>query len=193
MLLPVLHVAGGFLGQVYGWQATFIALLVFAAGVILPTTALLIKETLQYKVVKDLSPEEAATIKEAPGILAAPPRFGSPWAPLVAVCDKVVVLHLIQSTVGFACMLSAQIGLPSQLTAPPYSMGPGKIGAAMIAAGGAGMIASPLGGRLFDRAADKSGPPMLRLAPNTLVSIIGEWVLAMLPLLLLQSAALLGV
>jgi hypothetical protein len=147
---------------------------VFAAGVILPATALLVKETLQYKIIASLSPAEAATIKEAPSILANPPRFGSVWAPLVAVCDKQVVLHLLQATVGFACMLSAQIELPGQLTAPPYSMGPGHIGAAMIAAGGAGMIASPVGGKLFDRAAAKSGQPMLRLTGNSLVSLIGE-------------------
>lgn len=167
--------AGGFLGQAYGWQAPFIALLVFAAGVILPATVLLVKETLQYKTISSLSPAEAATVKEAPSILANPPRFGSVWAPLVAVCDKRVVLHLIQATVGFACMLSAQIELPGQLIAPPYSMGPGHIGAAMVAAGGAGMIASPVGGKLFDKAAAKPGPPMLRLTSNSLASLIGEW------------------
>jgi predicted MFS family arabinose efflux permease len=166
--------AGGFLGEAYGWQAPFIALLVFAAGVILPATALLVKETLQYKTIASLSPAEAATIREAPNILANPPRFGSVWAPLVAVCDKQVVLHLLQATVGFACMLSAQIELPGQLIAPPYSMGPGHIGAAMIAAGGAGMIASPAGGKLFDRAAGESGQPMLRLTGNSLISLIGE-------------------
>jgi len=163
------------LAQAYGWSAPFIALLVFAAGIILPATLLLVKETQQYKTLKRLSPAEAATIKEAPQLLSNPPRFGSPWAPLVAVCDKRVVLHLVQSTVGFACMLSAQVELPGQLAAPPYRLSPSMIGVAMIATGGAGMIASPLGGKLFDRGADKCSQPMFRLTVNNLASLIGEF------------------
>lgn len=166
--------AGGFLAQAYGWSAPFIALLVFAAGIILPATLLLVKETQQYITLKRLSPAEAATIKEAPQLLSNPPRFGSPWAPIVAVCDRRVVLHLVQSTVGFACMLSAQVELPGQLAAPPYRLAPSMIGVAMIATGGAGMIASPLGGKLFDRGADKCPQPMFRLTVNTLASLIGE-------------------
>jgi predicted MFS family arabinose efflux permease len=165
--------AGGFLAQAFGWTAPFYALLAFAAGIILPATLLLVRETNQYIILKRLSPAEAATVKEALGILASPPKFGSLWAPLVIVCDRQVVLHLLQATVGFAAMLSAQTELPGVLSAPPYNMSPGLIGVAFIATGGAGMIASPLGGKLFDRAAATAAQPMIRLETNNLASLIG--------------------
>ena len=141
---------------------------------ILPATLLCVKETHQYKTLKRLSPEAAALIKEAPAILATPPKFGSLLAPLIAVSDRRVVLHLLQSTVGFACMLSAQTELPGQLAAPPYSLSPGMMGVAFITTGGAGMIASPLGGKLYDRAASRFSDPMVRLTINNLASLIGE-------------------
>lgn len=167
--------AGGFLSQAYGWQAPFIALLVFSAGIIIPATLVCVRETHQYMTLQRLAPEASAAIKEAPEILSSPPRCGSPWEPITAVCDRHVVLHLLQATVGFACLISAQTELPSQLAAPPYNLLPGMIGVAYIASGGAGMIASPLGGKLFDMAAATSAQPMIRLQGNNLASLFGEF------------------
>lgn len=166
--------AGGFLSQAYGWQAPFIALLIFSAGIIIPANLLLVRETHQYKVMKRLDPGTAATIQEGPTILAHPPKCGSPWAPVVSVCDKKLVLHLLHASVGFACMMSSQAELTGVLVAAPYNFSPGIIGVTFIVSGAAGIVASPLGGRLFDRAAKKTPHPMVRLQRNNLASLIGK-------------------
>jgi len=166
--------AGGFLSQSYGWKAPFIALLAFSAGIIIPLNLFLVRETHQHKLMKRLDPSIAATVREGPGILAHPPKCGSPWAPLVSVCDNRVVLHLLQASVGFACMMATQAELPGVLASAPYYLSPGMIGVAFIVLGGAGMIASPLGGKLFDRAGARSPQPMPRLFWNNLASLTGN-------------------
>lgn len=83
-------------------------------------------------------------------------------------------MHLLQASVGGACMVSSQAQLSNVLAAPPYNMQPGQIGVAFIAFGAAGMVASPLGGRMFDRAAVRTPQLMARLLRNTLGSLIGE-------------------
>lgn len=166
--------AGGFLSQAYGWQAPFVFLLVFSAGIIIPSNIFLVRETHQYKLIRRLDPSIAQTVREGPGILANPPKRGSPWAPLVSVCDKRVIRHLLQASAGSACLMSSQTSLTGVLAAAPYNMSPGMIGVAFITMGCAGMIASPLGGRMFDRAGARSPQPMPRLMWNTLASLIGK-------------------
>ena len=165
--------AGGFLSQAYGWQAPFVALLVFSAGIIIPANLFLVHETHQYKLMKRLEPSIAETVREGPGILARPPKCGSPWAPLVSVCDKRVILHLMQASMGFACMMSTQAEISRVLASEPYYLSPGMIGVAFIGVGAMGMIASPLGGRLFDKAGARSPQPMPRLLWNSVASLVG--------------------
>jgi hypothetical protein len=160
--------------QAYGWQAPFVALLVFSAGIIIPANLLLVSETHQYKLLQRLDPVIAATVREGPDILGHPPKCGSPWAPLVSVCDKRVVLHVLQASVGFACMMSSQAELTNVLAAPPYNMQPGMIGIVFIVSGAAGTVAAPLGGRMFDRAAARTPQLMVRLLLNNLASLIGK-------------------
>jgi hypothetical protein len=166
--------AGGFLSQAYGWQEPFVFLLVFSAGIIIPSNIFLVRETHQYKIIWRLDPSIAQTVREGPGILANPPKRGSPWAPLVSVCNKRVIRHLLQASAGSACLMSSQTSLTGVLAAAPYNMSPGMIGVAFITMGCAGMIASPLGGRMFDRAGARSPQPMPRLMWNTLASLIGK-------------------
>lgn len=165
---------GGFLSQAYGWQAPFVALLIFSAGIIIPSNLFLVRETHQYKLMKRLDPSVADTVRDGPSILAHPPKCGSPWAPLVSVCDKRVILHLLQASVGFASMMTTQSELTGVLHSAPYYMSPGMIGVAYIVLGGAGMLASPLGGRLFDKMGAHSPQPMPRLFWNTLASLTGK-------------------
>lgn len=166
--------AGGFLSQSYGWKAPFIALLAFSAGIIIPANLFLVRETHQYKLMKRLEPSIADTVREGPSILVHPPKCGSPWAPLVSVCDNRAVLHLLQASMGFACMMATQAELPGVLASAPYFMSPGMIGVCFIVLGGAGMVASPLGGKLFDKAGGGAPQPMLRLFWNNLASLTGD-------------------
>jgi predicted MFS family arabinose efflux permease len=53
-------------------------------------------------------------------------------------------------------------------------MQPGMIGVTFIVSGVAGMVASPLGGRMFDRAAARKPHLMVQLLLNNLASLIGE-------------------
>lgn len=175
--------AGGFLSQAYGWQAPFVALLIFSAGIIIPANLFLVRETHQYRFMKRLDPAVAQTVREGAAILAHPPKCGSPWAPLVSVCDARLVLHLAHASVGFACMMSTQAELTGVLSAAPYFFKPGMIGVSFIVLGGAGMAAAPLGGRLFDNAAKRHAQPMIRLLWNCLASLIGARTTGLLLLL----------
>jgi MFS family permease len=136
------------------------------------------RETHQYKTLQRIikqNPSAAQTIREAPQILAHKPRFNwrSPWAPIAVVFERQIVLHLLVGLVGFAALVSSQTELPMVL-AGTYKLSPGLIGVSMLPTGIAGIIFSPVGGRLFDRAAASSpGHPMLRLRYNNLLSLLG--------------------
>jgi hypothetical protein len=136
------------------------------------------RETHQYKTLQriiKINPSAAHSIAEAPQILAHRPKFTwrSPWAPIAVVFERQIVLHLLVGLVGFAALVSSQTELPMVL-AGTYDLSPGLIGVSMLPTGIAGIIFSPVGGRLFDRAAASSpGHPMLRLRYNNLMSVVG--------------------
>jgi predicted MFS family arabinose efflux permease len=161
----------------YGWRAPFIALLAFS-GLILLCCSLAMRETHQYKTLQRLirlNPSAAHSIAEAPQILAHKPGFSwrSPWSPLALVFEKQIVLHMLVGLVGFSALVSSQTELPMVL-AGTYNLSPGLIGVSMLPTGIAGIIFSPVGGRLFDRAAASNpGHPMLRLRYNNMISVVG--------------------
>jgi MFS family permease len=153
---PVLGpLLGGLLCQAFGWRSTFILLAAMAAAV-LPLLLLVVPETHQYLVLARLQkndPAAAALIEEAAVISSHPPQFRMPWAPLASLFSLSAIVHCIIATVSFGAWFAVLGELSTTLAATPYSLSQAIIGVCFLPMGVAGMVASPLGGWLADRAA----------------------------------------
>lgn len=148
-------VLGGFLCQTFGWRSTFILLVVMAVSV-LPLLLLVVPETHQYKVLQRLereNPAAAAAIEEAAAITASPPVFRKPWAPLSSLFGASCITHCLISMLAFGSWFAVLGEMAGTLAHAPYSLSQSLIGLSFVPMGIAGMIASPLGGLLADKAA----------------------------------------
>jgi predicted MFS family arabinose efflux permease len=166
---------GGLISQYFGWRATFIALALLSA-LIIPMVAIALPETMQYKQLARLrakDPAAAAALKEADEIAASPPMFRPPWVAMAVVFRHDVILHFLVCLLVFASAYSCAVELPGVLTRAPYGLSQVTIGVSYLPAGIAAMVASLVGGRMFDRAAATAGgDPMLRLTYNNLASML---------------------
>ncbi|WIA33828.1 hypothetical protein OEZ86_006937 [Tetradesmus obliquus] len=82
-----------------------------------------------------------------------------------------VALHAIVALLSFGSMFCSLTEMPLFLAVAPYNLSPALTGLCYMAMGVAGIIASPLGGKLSDAAAaTHPAAPLARLMYNTAIS-----------------------
>jgi MFS family permease len=146
---------GGIISQAFGWRSTF-ALLAALGGAVLVLLIFFLPETHQFLVLERLQkqdPAAAAGITEAAAISAYPPKLKMPWRPLATLFNLTCAVPSLIALMSFACFFVVLGQLSTVLAVAPYNLSQAVIGACMLPMGLAGMIASPLGGWLADRAA----------------------------------------
>ncbi|KAF6260879.1 major facilitator superfamily domain-containing protein [Scenedesmus sp. NREL 46B-D3] len=161
---------GGGLSGAFGWRSTFMALAAYgalAAALILAC----VPETHQYFVLRRLAqrkPAAAQAVKEREAIEAEPPVLHAPWVPLKYLFEPAICPHAVLAFVTFGTNFAALTESPGALVLPPYSLTPVLIGVTFLADGISGLIGSPIGGWVSDRAAARHpGVPEARLLLNT--------------------------
>lgn len=181
---------GGVLSQNYGWRSTFICLAVFAGAVVLPLLVIVVPETLQYHVVRNMSRSDMTivdSIVEAPGILQAKPKLTGPWAPLKFLFEADLAPYGVLAMTVFGCMFATLTEWPAQVTKAPYNLTELQVGVSYLAMGIAGFLASPVGGVLSDMTARRwPGVPSARVIPaaaiaacvSTAGAVVYGWTLA---------------
>ncbi len=172
---PILGpVVGGGLSQAFGWRSTFVSLAILGVAMLL-LLLLGFKETHPHYVLAQLrksDPAAADKITEAASITQ--PAFQAPWRPLRYFFEHAVAIHATATFVTFAVMFASLIELPLVVAKAPYYMSEAATGAAYLAEGLGGFLASPIGGKLADMAGRRYGSrcPEGRLLYNTIANTI---------------------
>ncbi|WIA31137.1 hypothetical protein OEZ86_001155 [Tetradesmus obliquus] len=174
---PILGpVLGGGLSQAFGWRSTFMAVIMYAAVILLPLLIFVVPETHQYIVLQRLKSNNAlaaAEIDEAPEIERHPPRFQAPWYPYQLLLDRAILLHAASTFVAFGAMFCCVVQLSWFLAAAPYYISPAMIGIACLAQNAAGFFFCPIGGKLSDIGYAKNPQqPQLKLLYNNAANLV---------------------
>mgnify|MGYP001807602106 CR=1 FL=1 len=89
------------------------------------------------------------------------------------LCDGSIAPHAIANLVTFGVHFAALTEFPGFMAEAPYSLNAGMIGVAYLAYGVSGLIASPLGGMLSDKAAAQHPTePEARISTNMLIALL---------------------
>jgi nitrate/nitrite transporter NarK len=121
-----------------------------------PSASLLAsQETHPYYVLQRMAAVDAkaaAEMQAAAGGAATRPVFQAPWGPLRYLADPAIAPYAVLAFTLFGCMFASIIIMPLALAQPPYNLNEAMIGVAFLAGGIAGLLASPVGGVLADKA-----------------------------------------
>jgi MFS family permease len=168
-------VAGGGLSDAFGWRSTMICLAAFG-GLAALVIAVCVPETHQYLVLQRLAkqdPDSADGIQEKEAIEGEPPVFHAPWVPLRYLIEPSIAPHSTAAFITFGVNLAALTEIPAALASPPYALTAAIIGVVFLSDGVSGLIGSPLGGWMSDKAAAVNpGVPEARLASTTLCTLL---------------------
>lgn len=130
-------------------------------------------ETHHFKNLKRMhkrDPEAAAEVHERDSIFSTPPVFKTPFHVIGILFEREIIMHGIITLISYASWFCALTELPIALALPPYNLSPALIGVCYVPGGVAGVLASPIGGRLSDKsAAAHPSEPMVRLYYNTIL------------------------
>lgn len=145
----------------------------YCGVVILPLLIFGLPETHHYRNLRRMhkkDPAAAADVHERDDIFATPPVFKTPFYVMSILMEKQVIMHAIITLISYASWFCALTELPIALALPPYNLSPALIGVCYVPGGVAGVLASPIGGRLSDKsAAAHPSQPMVRLYYNTII------------------------
>lgn len=119
---------GGGLAYRLGWRSTFVAMAILG-GLIFAGMLLLLEETSHHHVERRLSRTASKSNLRPPSFREpiARPRFELPWAPLVHLCDPVILPSALATIVMFATMFSSLIVMPGVLASPPYRLNEAQV------------------------------------------------------------------
>ena len=166
-------IIGGTVAQYFGWRTTLLVVAIISFS-LLVIYILIVPETQQYYVICMYQNKHKITLLEADQV--SPPKLTNPCQPLFYLGDPEMLPYffvILWGYVGFNCGL---LLASTQMSKVPYSYNESTIGLLYVPLGMGIISGSIIGGKLSDRAAQKSfqGSNILegRMVPGLILSIL---------------------